>query len=279
MKNVYLTLVSDVTADYSANVANQFKIKPNLRLPGKGWKVSIQSAILPKMALFKDLQTGNTNLITFYGKTVKNGAPNTLVEASFKSSDLPALEKSQMSATAQDFFNCVMHRLDEAGHKKMTGGFKFSSECMHLAWDKKAAQPEMIISATSASNLLYFHKTLANTMGWAKTNDSGTISLGANMLPDYATYQKGQSSLSNGKTFKLAFGSYVQLNTMTDWRFINLTQSFNDALNLHARPLKVTADVTVDKESVTQSLGQVYYAPEGRERYLFTPPVEEFYEV
>ena len=48
---------------------------------------------------------------------------------------------------------------------------------------------------------------------------------------------------------------------------------------MHARPLTVTASVTVDKESVTQSLGQVYYAPKGRERYMFTPSVEEFYEV
>ena len=60
MENVYVTLVSDVTADYNANVANQFKIKPNFRLPGEGWKVSIQSAILPRMALFKELQTEYT---------------------------------------------------------------------------------------------------------------------------------------------------------------------------------------------------------------------------
>ena len=41
----------------------------------------------------------------------------------------------------------------------------------------------------------------------------------------------------------------------------------------------MTANVTANKETVTQSLGQVYYAPEGRQRYVFTPPVEEFYEV
>ena len=41
----------------------------------------------------------------------------------------------------------------------------------------------------------------------------------------------------------------------------------------------MTASVTANKETVTQSLGQVYYAPQGRERYLFTPPVEEFYYV
>ena len=55
MSNVYLTLLSDVTQKYSSNVANQFKVIPGLRLHGEGWKVSIVSAILPKMSLFKDL--------------------------------------------------------------------------------------------------------------------------------------------------------------------------------------------------------------------------------
>ena len=54
MSNIYLTLLSDVTSDYANNVANQFKIKPSLTLSGTGWKVSIASAILPKMSLFKD---------------------------------------------------------------------------------------------------------------------------------------------------------------------------------------------------------------------------------
>ena len=65
MSNVYVTLVSDVTADYSGNVANTFKVKPQLRLPGEGWKVSIVSAILPRMALFKELQS-EKNLIEMW---------------------------------------------------------------------------------------------------------------------------------------------------------------------------------------------------------------------
>ena len=56
---------------------------------------------------------------------------------------------------------------------------------------------------------------------------------------------------------------------------INLNTSFADALNLHARPLTVTAKVTAGSATISQPLGQVYYAPQGRERYLFTPPVEE----
>jgi len=41
MSNIYLTFVSDVTKDYASNVANKFKVKPNLRLHGEGWHVSI----------------------------------------------------------------------------------------------------------------------------------------------------------------------------------------------------------------------------------------------
>ena len=50
-------LVSDVTTNNASNVANQFKVKTGLRLHGEGWKVSIVSAMLPKMSLFKDLQS------------------------------------------------------------------------------------------------------------------------------------------------------------------------------------------------------------------------------
>ena len=66
MSNVYLTLVSDVTQKYSSNVANKFKVKTRLRLPGEGWKVSIVSAILPKMSLFKDLQSETNDLIQIW---------------------------------------------------------------------------------------------------------------------------------------------------------------------------------------------------------------------
>ena len=66
---------------------------------------------------------------------------------------------------------------------------------------------------------------------------------------------------------------------LSEWRFINLKQSFKDAINLHARPLSVTANVTVGSATVSQPLGHVYYAPQGRERFLFTPPMEEFHQL
>ena len=58
-----------------------------------------------------------------------------------------------------------------------------------------------------------------------------------------------------------------------------LSQRFEQALNLHPRPLEVTAKVTANRLTVTQSLSQVYYAPQGRQRYAFTPVQETFQEV
>ena len=69
MSSIYLTLVSDVTKDYTGNVANQFKVKPQLMLPGQEWKVSIASPILPKMALFQNLQRANVNLMALWSET------------------------------------------------------------------------------------------------------------------------------------------------------------------------------------------------------------------
>ena len=41
----------------------------------------------------------------------------------------------------------------------------------------------------------------------------------------------------------------------------------------------MTANVTVNKDTVPQTLGQVYYAPQVRDRHVFTPPVEEYCQV
>ena len=68
--------------------------------------------------------------------------------------------------------------------------------------------------------------------------------------------------METGKPTQI-LGNWLHLSTLSDWRFINLNQSFEDALNL----------------TVTQSLGQVYYVPQGRERWAFSPTRENFYEV
>ena len=272
MWHIYRTLTSDVTSDFSGNVANKFKVKLNLRLPGDGWKVSIISAIVPKMALFKDWEKRDIKLISLFGNTVKNGGTDTSTEGYVKTTDLPAMEKSEVSTTAKDFFNAVRHKVDETAHGKMGGGYKFSREWTHLTWDKNGAQPEMILNSASMNNRLFVEKTFANLMGWTVTDASGNISLGANLVPDYPTLEKGNSSLGNGETHKVSFVDWIQLNSLTDWRFINLEQSFKDALNLHARPLTVSAKVTsgtgASKVTYDQPMSHVYYAPQGRERYL-----------
>ena len=93
MSNVYLTLVSDVTQKYPSNVANQFKVKPQLRLHGEGWKVSIVSAILPKMSLFKDLQSETNDLMQLWFD-LDGVHPNIKQKVGLvKANDLKAMEK------------------------------------------------------------------------------------------------------------------------------------------------------------------------------------------
>ena len=280
MSNVYVTVVSDVTSHYSGNVANKFKMKPQLRLPGDGWKVAIHSAVLPKMALFKDLQSKSVALITIYGKTEKPLAVDEWTKGEFKTSDLATMEKSESTVTGQGFFNNVIHKLEETSHANLSSGFLFSKDMARMAWDEKRPQPEIILSSSHASNILILEKTFSDKMGWTKTDDSGKTSLGTNLVPVYSSYAKGASSLSGGKEMILVSrNADVKLNAISDWRFMNLEQSFKEALNLHPRTLNVTAKVTADYYTTPQPLGQVYYAPRGRERYLFTPPVEEFYDV
>ena len=103
-------------------------------------------------------------------------------------------------------------------------------------------------------------------------------SMGLNLVHSYPNHTKGASSLGTGKPTKI-LGNWLHLSTLSDWRFINLNQSFEQALNLYPRPLEVTAKVTFNRVTVRQSLGQVYYAPQGRECYVFTPIQETFQEV
>ena len=206
MKNVYVTLVSDVTADYRANVANQFKLKPNLRLPGEGWKVSIQSAILPKMALFKDLQSSNVSLVTIFGKTEKQGGIDNWTQGWFKTSNLKVWEESHLATTAEDFFNRMLHRIKETTHANMASGYKFSKDRIALDWDKNGAEPEIVITTTSQYNLLHLEKSFSNAMGWTKEGSNGKLKLGKNMVQGYHTYAKGATSLSNGKEFTITHG-------------------------------------------------------------------------
>ena len=279
MSNIYLTLVSDVTKKYTSNVANQFKVKPQLRLPGERWKVSVAGAILPKMPLFKELQSANVNLIELWGETEKAGQSDAWQKGYVKATDLREWEKAEICHTGEEFFNTVKHRLEETAHASLDDGFKFSSaRWINLAWDKKGVHPELVLTNTTTSNLIYIYKPFAKSLRWINPKTNQHDSMGPNLVHSYPNHTKGASSLETGKPTQI-LGNWLHLSTLSDWRFIKLNQCLKDALNLHPRPLTVTANVTANKETVTQSLGQVYYAAQGRQRYAFTPVQETFQEL
>ena len=177
------------------------------------------------------------------------------------------------------FLNTVKHRIEETAHASLDDGFKFSSARWHtLAWNKDGVQAELVLTHSHTDNSIYIYKPLAETLHWINTKSNQADSMGPNLVHSYPNHTKGASSLETGKSTQI-LGNWLHLSTLSDWRFINLNQSFEDALNLYPRPLEVSAKVTANSVTVTQSLGQVYYAPKGLQRYVFTPPVEEFYEV
>ena len=275
MKDIYVTLVSDVTADYSANVANQFKIKPKLRLPGEGWKVSIQSAILPRMALFKDLQTETWNLIELWYDASDGHRKKTWLHGL----DLKFLENLYKCRTGIDFMNEIKLMLDERRTFRIPSGTKIlDSQWIKLEWKRENGEPELLMHHSNPGTFIKILRKFAKSMHWINPANYNDGHMGMNIVFSYPSNTRETSDLDINAAHKMD-ATWVFLSSKVDFQFINLNQAFADALNLHTRPLTVTAKVTANKETVTQSLGQVYYAPEGRERYLFTPPVEEFYEV
>ena len=277
MKNVYLTLVSDVTADYAANVANKFKIKPELRLPGEGWKVSIVSAILPKMALFKELQSERANNLMEIGYKVEGIAQK---QFTFLAGiDLIVLQSLFKCRNGVDFMNEVKHLLEERRELKIRPGKKvLDVNFAKLEWKREVGEPELLLHHSDPSTDILILRKFADSMSWINRANYNDGHLGLNLLLSYPSHTRETSELTSNVP-ALLDATWLRLSSKVDFRFINLNQAFADALNLHARPLTVTASVTANKEAVTQSLGQVYYAPEGRERYLFSPPVEEFHDV
>ena len=139
-------------------------------------------------------------------------------------------------------------------------------------------QPELVLTHSYMDSLIYIYKPFAETLHWMNPQTNQVDSMGPNMVHSYPNHTKGVSSLDTGKPTKI-LGNWLHLSTLSNWRFINLNQSFEDALNLHPRPLEVTAKVTANRVTVTQSLGQVYYAPQGRQCYAFTPVQETFQHV
>ena len=263
MSNVYLTLVSDVTSDYSGNVANKFKVKPGIRLPGQGWQVSIASAILPKMALFKELQSETDNLMQLWFDVDGVSDAAKRKKGYVHANDLKAMEKEYKCRTGVEFMNDIKAMLDERRHAHIPSGKKIlDAQWSKLEWKREAGEPELLIHHSDPGTSIMVLKKFAERMHWVHKTSNTYYHAGPNMVIGYPSHTREVSELSSGEPTKTD-ATWLYLSSKADFRLINLNASFVDALNLHARPLTVTAKVTANSNTVSQSLGQVYYAPQG----------------
>ena len=273
----YSTFVSDVTTQYKQNKAWKFTVKPNLRLPGPGWKVSIAYALLPKMALFPSFQKTGVRLIEMYSKTKKQGQPEEYKKGFFKSTDLQDWEKQGLCSHGIEFFNNVKHCLEETAHSQLSPGYQFTD--LHtLEWTKDSHEPELMLKNSVATNTFYIYKEFAQAFQWLNKTTNKEERLGTNLVHSYPNHLRGVSSLDNDKP-TLQYPLWLWLSTLSDWRFINLNKSFEQAIHLSPRALQVQARISYDSTTFVQSLGHVHYAPQGRERCWYKPGIETFFEV
>ena len=280
MWHVYKTAVSDVTSDYAGNTANQFKVKLGLKLPGKGWTVAVHSAIIPKMALFKDLQSEPHDLMQIWFDikgTVQQG--DRRKKGYVHANDVKALEKEHKCRTGVDFMNEVKSLMDERRHTLIPRGKSvLDAHWAKLEWKREASEPELVIQHSDPSTHILINKKFAQRMKWVNKTNNLDYRAGPNLVINYPSYIRDLSELSTKEATKVD-ANWLYLSAKPDFRLINLNAAFVDALNLHARPLSVTANVKVESTTIPHPLGQVYYAPQGRDRYVFTPPVEEWHPV
>ena len=272
----YITLRSRFTSKYLSNVPWKFTVKPSIHLPRKGWKVGIAYAVLPPMALFKSLQTANVNLMEVWSKTKKQGQPDEYQKGFFKSSDLEKWENAGLCFNGVDFFNNVKHRLEETAHSELNPGYQFT-DWQALEWSKEGTEPELTLKRSVKSNLIYIYKPFAEALKWLNKGTNDVEQVGPNLVHSYPDHLKGASSLDTNTPIK-QFPSWLWLSTLSDWRFINLNKSFEQANHLTPRPLQVIAKLKQDGVTVEQPLGHIHYSPKGRESVWFTPTQETFYE-
>ena len=282
MFHVYETLTSDVTSDFAGNTASKFKVKPGLRLPGEGWKVSIVSAILPRMALFKDLQSEN-NLIEMHYDIEGGVGSQRRLKTWVEGPDIRLLESLYKCRTGVDFMNEIKILLDERREYRIPLGKKvLEAKWTKLEWKRESGEPELLMHHSHTSTDNRISRKLAKPMQWINPSNDKDGHMGMNLLFSYPSHTRETSDLSNNEVHKMD-ATWVYLSSKVDFRFINLNESFANALNLYARPLTVTAKVTAgtgaNKVTYDQPMSHLYYAPQGRERYVFTPPLEEFHSV
>ena len=248
MSNVYLTLVSDVTQKYPSNVANQFKVKPQLRLHGKGWKVSILSAILPKMSLFKDLQSETKDLMQIWFDVEGMYSLTKRKAGRFTVNDLKAMEKENECRTGIEFMNEVKSVLDENRALHIPPGKKIlDGQWVDLEWKREASEPELFIHHSDPGTSVMLLKKFAEKMQWINKTKQIDYHAGPNLVIMYPSHIRHASELSSGEATKID-SHWLYLSSKADFRMTNLNATFAKALNLLARPLTVVANVTSNKE-------------------------------
>jgi len=220
MSNIYLTFVSDVTKDYASNVANTFKVKPNLRLHGDRWKVSIASAMLPKMALFKSLQSMDQNLMEMYAKAEKVDNPPGMKKGYVYSGNLREWEKAGVARNGVEFLNLVKHQLEETMYATMYNNYKISANRWHaLEWKHEGPEPELLLKHTSGTDKNHSIPILfkfAEAMRWMIHKKNVFTKLGPNLVHNYPNHTDLGSTLDNGESVKVHRNGWLHLSALSD---------------------------------------------------------------
>ena len=197
MSNIYLTLVSDVTQNYLSNVANQFKVKPGLRLHGEGWKVSIVSAILPKMSLFKDLQSETNDLIQIWFDVDGLNSLEKRKKGHGNANDLKAMEKENKCRTGIEFMNEVKSLLDERRQTQIPAGKKIlDPQWVNLEWKREASEPELLIHHSDPGASVMILKKFSEMMQWVNKTNHLDYRAGPNLVISYPSHIRQTSDLS-----------------------------------------------------------------------------------
>ena len=272
----YVPVSSHYTRDYIVNVPWKFKVKLNLHLPGHGWKVRIAYALIPPMSLLKPLQSVSENLMELHLVSKKPGQPDQVQKAVLKGSDVSAWESEGLCETGLDFFNTVKHYLEESLHAALSKGYQYTKQTWQtLEWSKEGIEPELVLKPGVKGNKVVFSKDMGRAFGWVESSNDWQRA-GANLVHSYAQHKKGGTSFSNDYPLNQNLNVFY-LSTLSEWRFINLNRSFNQASQLTPRPLKVIATIQQDGQGVEQDLGVIQFEPEGRTDTLYVPTQEFFY--
>ena len=222
----YITLRSKVSGKFYFNTPWKFTMKPNIQLPGRGWKVAIVYGVLPQMALLKSLQTANVNLMELRTKSTKPGQPDVYQKGFVKSSDLEQWENAGLCRNGLDFFNNVKHRLEETAHAELSPGYQYPKQSWQaLEWSKEGQDPELTLKSSDKSNVIYIYKPFAEALKWINIGTNDVEQAGPNLVHSYPKHHKGASSLDTNTPIKQS-GNSLRLSTLSEWRFINLNTCF-----------------------------------------------------